>query len=274
MMLSTLKKIGMYLLAILFLVFTGYPFIYMFFTSLKSQSYFFQHPSSLWAPFTLENYILVFDLGIDKYFINSILISIVSVTSVILLAAMVSYPIVRMKFKLNRPIFLLFLAGMMIPVHTTLIPIYFLSNQIGLYDSLWALLGPYIAFSLPISVIILTQFIQEIPRELDEAAIVDGATHSKIFWKIIFPLLTPALATVTIYNFIHIWNEFIFALVLITTPAKMTLPLGLRAFYGEFSVNIPGIMAALTLGTLPLLIAYFSAQEKVISGLSAGAVKG
>jgi raffinose/stachyose/melibiose transport system permease protein len=274
MMLSILKSIGMYLLAILFLIFTGYPFIYMFFTTLKSQSYFFQHPSSLWAPFTLENYVLVFDLGIDKYFINSILISLVSVTAVILLAAMVSYPIVRMKFKLNRPIFLMFLAGMMIPVHTTLIPIYFLSNEIGLYDSLWALLGPYIAFSLPISIVILTQFIQEIPRELDEAAIVDGATHAKIFWNIIFPLLTPALATVTIYNFIHIWNEFIFALVLITTPAKMTLPLGLRAFYGEFSVNIPGIMAALTLGTLPLLIAYFTAQEKVISGLSAGAVKG
>jgi raffinose/stachyose/melibiose transport system permease protein len=274
MMLSILKSIGTYLLAFIFLIFTGYPFIYMFFTTLKSQSYFFQHPSSLWSPFTLENYVLVFDLGIDRYFLNSVLVSLVSVTAVILLAAMVSYPIVRMKFKLNRPIFLMFLAGMMIPVHTTLIPIYILSNEIGLYDTLWGLYGPYIAFSLPISIIILTQFIQEIPRELDEAAIMDGASHAKIFWKIIFPLLTPALATVTIYNFIHIWNEFIFALVLITTPDKMTLPLGLRGFYGEFSVNVPGIMAALTLGTMPLLIAYFTAQEKVISGLSAGAVKG
>lgn len=274
MMLSILKSMGTYVLATIFLIFAGYPFIYMFFTTLKSQSYFFQHPSSLWSNFTLENYVLVFELGIDRYFLNSILISIITVVAVILLAAMVSYPIVRMKFSLNRPIFLIFLAGMMIPVHTTLIPIYFLSNKIGLYDSLWALVGPYIAFALPISVIILTQFIQEIPRDLDEAAIVDGASHSRLFWSIIFPLLTPALATIGIYNFIHIWNEFIFALVLISTPDKMTLPLGLRGFYGEFSVNVPGIMAALTLGTLPLLIAYFTAQEKVISGLSAGAVKG
>lgn len=274
MMHSLLKSIGTYLLAILFLIFAGYPFIYMIFTTFKTQSYFFQHPSSIWAPFTLENYILVFELGIDRYFLNSLLISVVSVGSVVLLAAMVSYPIVRMKFSLNRPIFLMFLAGLMIPVHTTLIPIYFLTNQIGLYDSLWALIGPYIAFSLPISIIILTQFIQEIPRELDDAAIVDGASPTKLFWRIIFPLLTPALATIAIYNFIHIWNEFIFALVLITTPDKMTLPLGLRGFYGEFSVNVPGIMAALTLGTLPLLITYFTAQEKVVSGLSAGALKG
>lgn len=271
---SIWNKLGLYFIALIFLIFSGYPFIYMISTTFKTQSYFFLHPSSIWAPFTFENYLIIFELGIDRYFINSILVSAVSVGLVVLLAAMVSYPIVRMKFVLNRPIFLLFLAGLMIPVHTTLIPIYLLSNKLGLYDSLWALIGPYIAFSLPISIIILTQFIQEIPRELDEAAIVDGASPAKLFWTIILPLLTPATATIAIYNFIHIWNEFIFALVLITTPEKMTLPLGLREFYGEFSVNVPGIMAALTLGTLPLLIVYFVAQEKVVSGLSAGALKG
>jgi raffinose/stachyose/melibiose transport system permease protein len=273
-MFSSIKLVGLYLIAIVLLIFTGYPFLYMIATSLKTQELFFQNPTSLWSSFVLDNYGLVFKLGIDRYFLNSLMISMVSVIAVIVLASMVSFPLSRTKFRLNRPIYYLFLAGMMIPVHTTLIPVYILTKEIGLYDSLWALAGPYISFSLPISIIILSQFIQEIPRELDEAAIMDGTTQSKLFWKIILPLLSPALATIGIYNFIHIWNEFVFGLVLITTPAKMTLPLGLRAFYGEFSVNIPGIMAALTLGTLPLLIAYFVAQEKVVRGLSAGAVKG
>ncbi|MBA2939010.1 carbohydrate ABC transporter permease [Paenibacillus sp. CGMCC 1.16610] len=271
---SIIKYTGLYLIAAILLLFTGYPFIYMIATSVKTQELFFQNPTSLWSNFVFENYALVFKLGIDQYFINSILISVVSVFAVILLSAMVSFPLSRIRFKLNRPIYYVFLAGMMIPVHTTLIPVYLLTKEIGLYDSLWALLGPYISFSLPVSIIILTQFIQEIPRELDEAAIMDGTSQPALFWKIILPLLAPALATIGIYNFIHIWNEFVFGLVLITTPEKMTLPLGLRAFYGEFSVNIPGIMATLTLGTLPLLIAYFLSQEKVVRGLSAGAVKG
>ena len=273
-LLSVTKRIGLYAIALVFLVTTGYPFLYMIATSLKTQPYFFEHPVSLWGSFVLENYGLVFELGIHRYFFNSLIISTVSVTLVILFAAMVSFPLARMRFKLNRPIYYLFLAGMMIPVHTTLIPVYMLTKQLGMYDTLWALTGPYVSFSLPISIIILTQFVQEIPKELDEAAIVDGTAPSKLFWLIIFPLLTPAIATIGIYNFIHIWNEFVFGLVLITTPAKMTLPLGLRAFYGEFSVNIPGIMAAITLGTLPLLLAYFFSQEKVVKGLSAGAVKG
>ncbi|TBL76617.1 carbohydrate ABC transporter permease [Paenibacillus thalictri] len=273
-MLLLTRRVLLHGLAIVFLVFTGYPFVYMAATSLKTQQQFFASPVSLLSGFHADNYIQVFKLGIGRYFANSLLISSVCLLAIVLLSAMVSYPLVRMRFKLNRPIFYLFLAGMMIPVHTTLIPVYILTKQIGLYDTLWALAGPYIAFSLPISVIILTQFVHDIPRELDEAATVDGASHARLFWSILFPLLTPALATVGIYNFIHIWNEFVFGLVLITTPAKMTLPLGLRAFYGEFSVNVPGIMATLTLGTLPLLLGYFFAQEKVIGGLSAGAVKG
>jgi raffinose/stachyose/melibiose transport system permease protein len=271
---TTFKKIPLYILALIFLVFTGYPFVYMIATSFKSQQDFFTHPSSLWSSFTFDNYLAVFSLKLPSYFVNSIIVSVLSVGATAILAAMVSYPLARMKFRFNRPLFFLFLAGMMIPVHTTLIPVYVLTKNFGLYDTLWALIGPYIAFCLPVSVFILTQFMQEIPKELEEAAIVDGCSPYKVFWKIHLPLLTPAIATVVIYNFIHIWNEFVFALVLTTSPDKMTLPLGLKSFYGEFSVNIPGIMAALTLATLPLLVVYFISQEKVVKGLSAGAVKG
>jgi len=268
------KRFALYFFALLFLIFMGYPFLYMLSTSLKTQSEFFERPTALWGNYVFDNFKLVFELGIDKYFVNSLIVSAISVTLVILTAAMVSYPLARIRFKLNRPIYYLFLAGMMIPVHTTLIPVYILTRQVGLYDKLGSLIGPYVAFSLPISIIILAQFVKEIPKEMDEAAIVDGSSHGGLFWRVLFPLLTPAIATVGIYNFIHIWNEFVFGLILLTTPSKMTLPLGLRVFYGEFSVNIPGIMAAITIGTMPLLLVYFMAQEKVVRGLSAGAVKG
>jgi len=268
------RKFPLYMIALLLLIFTGYPFLYMLSTSLKSQGDFFEKPFSLFSSFEFANYASVFEMGVSRYFLNSIMVSVVAVVIVMFIAALASYPLSRMNFKFNRPLFLLFIAGMMLPIHATLIPVFKLSQSMGIYDTLWALLGPYIAFSLPISIFILTQFMQEIPKSLEEAAKIDGCTHFGIFWRVMLPMLTPALMTVFIYNFLHLWNEFIFALVLISSPENRTIPLGLQDFYGEFSVNIPGLMAALTLFSLPVLVAYLFSQEKVVKGLAGGSVKG
>jgi raffinose/stachyose/melibiose transport system permease protein len=269
-----LSNMPLYLLAIILLIFTGLPYFLMVSSSFKSQLEFMTSPWSLPKDFTLESYSVVLSSNFLRYFGNSLIVSAVSVVIVIVISAMASYPLARIKFKLNRPIFILFLIGMMIPIHTTLIPIYLLTINIGLYDTIWGLIGPYVAFAIPVSVIIFTQFLQDIPAELEESAKIDGCGQFRLFWKILFPLLKPAVATVAIYNFIHIWNEFIFALVLTNSKENATLPLGLREFYGEFSVNVPGIMAALTLGSLPLLLVYFVAQEKIVKGIAAGSVKG
>jgi raffinose/stachyose/melibiose transport system permease protein len=162
----------------------------------------------------------------------------------------------------------------MIPVHTTLIPIYVLINRLGIFDTLPGLIGPYTSFSLPVAIFIMTGFFKEVPRELEEAALMDGCSHFSIFRRIMFPLSTPAIATAGIYNFLNTWNEFIYALVLINSPSKKTLPLGIREFYGAESVNIPGVITAILVGALPVLIFYFLAQERVINGLVSGAVKG
>ncbi|KKE80234.1 carbohydrate ABC transporter permease [Bacilli bacterium] len=273
-MIKQLRLIPMYLIAIVILIFTGLPFLVMINTSFKKQLEFMTAPWSLPEKFTLENYFLLIESNFFSYFLNSVIVTVISVVIVIIFAALASYPLARMKFKLNRPVYILFLIGMMIPIHTTLIPIFKLTQTIGLYDSIWALIGPYVAFALPVSIVIYTQFLQEIPKELEESAKIDGCGHFRLFWQILFPLLKPATATIAIYNFIHIWNEFIFALVLTNSPSNGTLPIGLREFYGEFSVNVPGIMAALTLGSLPLLLIYFVAQEKIVQGLAAGSVKG
>ncbi|MDQ0253166.1 raffinose/stachyose/melibiose transport system permease protein [Evansella vedderi] len=270
-----LKHLLTYVVALLLFVFMGYPFLYMISTSFKSLESFFIEPFAILSwPLNFSNYTEVFTMGLGRYFMNSIIISVTAVTLVVLVAALASYPISRLKFKMNRPLFLLFIAGMMLPIHATLIPIFVLTQNLGIYDSLLALLGPYIAFALPISIFILTQFMQEVPKELEEAAMIDGCGHIRIFWNIMVPMTIPAISTIVIYNFIHIWTEFIFALVLISSPGNMTLPLGLQRFYDEFSVNVPALMAALTLASMPILLVYIFAQEKVVKGLAGGAVKG
>jgi raffinose/stachyose/melibiose transport system permease protein len=163
---------------------------------------------------------------------------------------------------------------MMIPVHTTLIPTFTLLSSIGLTDSLVGLLGPYVSYNIPISVFILTQFFKEIPIELEEAAIIDGCGRIKAFIKIILPLSGPALATVVVYSSLSIWNEFINANVLITSSANKTLPLGIREFYGFMTIDIPAVLTAILVGSLPVILIYFLAQEKVVNGLTQGAVKG
>ncbi|MFK4997090.1 carbohydrate ABC transporter permease [Bacillus sp. N9] len=188
----------------------------------------------MFTSFNLENFANVFKLGLTQYFSNSIVVTVVSVVAVVFIAALASYPISRMNFRFNRVLFLLFISGMMLPIHATLIPIFKLSESMGVYDTLLALIGPYIAFSLPISIFILTQFMRDIPKSLEEAAKIDGCNHFGIFRHVILPMITPALITVIIYNAISLWNEFVFALVLISSPESMTLPLGLQVFKGSF----------------------------------------
>jgi len=243
-------------------------------TSLKTQPQFFESPFGLFTDFTFSNYIAVFEEGLLTYFLNSILVSVISVSVIMLISSMASYPLSRMKFKLNRPTFLLFIVGMMLPVHATLIPVFRFSNTIGIYDTILAIIGPYIAFALPVSIFIISQFMEGLSRSLEESAMMDGANKFQIFWYIILPTIRPALMTVFIYNFISIWNEFIFVLVLISSNEKMTLPLGLRNFFGEYSTNVPAVMAAITMASIPILLAYIFTQEKVTRGLTDGAVKG
>jgi raffinose/stachyose/melibiose transport system permease protein len=125
-----------------------------------------------------------------------------------------------------------------------------------------------------VAVYILTSFFKEISKSIQESAVIDGASHFRIYWNIMLPMSTPAISTVAIFNFLYFWNEFIFALTLINSSSKKTLPLGMREFYGAETVNIPGVLTAILIGSLPVILFYMLAQERVINGLSAGAVKG
>jgi raffinose/stachyose/melibiose transport system permease protein len=171
-------------------------------------------------------------------------------------------------------VFTLFIIGMLIPIHTTLIPIYQLTRAMRLTDNLLGLIVPYISIGLPVAIYIITAFFKEVPGSIQESAHMDGASPLRIYWRIMLPLSVPALSTVAILNFLTYWNEFIYALTLINTTSRRTIPLGIREFHGIEMVNIPAVFAAILVASLPVMVFYIACQEKVIGGLSAGAVKG
>ena len=230
----------------------------------------FQLPEKL----NFANYVSVLTSGFHNYFINSALVLVISLTLLLLLSASAAYPLSRMRFKLNRPIYGFIVAAMAIPIHITLIPVFVMSINLGIYDSILALIGPNVAFNLPISIFILTGFMQSISREMEEAAEIDGCGKFSTFYKIIFPLSKPGLATLAIYNGVVIWNEFVFAMTLTQNMRSRTLPLAIWQYQGQYSINIPLIMTLLLLSSLPIILLYIVGQDKLIKGMMAGAVKG
>jgi raffinose/stachyose/melibiose transport system permease protein len=268
------KPIGTYLIATVFLLIAGYPFVFIFQSSFKSQM---EYLSNIWSfpkSLFLGNYERIIQPDFLRYFGNSLLVTVITITLVIFIASLASYVFAKMEFKLSKYLFFMFVIGMMVPVHTTLIPVYVIINKLGLYNKLVGLIGPYISFCLPISIFIITGFFQAVPKELEEAARIDGCSHFVIYRKIMLPLSLPVLSTVAIYNFIYVWNEFIYALVLVDSAQSKTIPLGIREFYGMETINIPGVLTAIAAATIPLMVFYFLAQEKVISSLTSGAIKG
>ena len=164
----------------------------------------------------------------------------------------------------------LFLAGLAIPLPATIIPVYLIIIRLKLYDTLLAIILPSIAFAIPLSVLVLSNFIRDVPKELFESMRMDGATEWGTLWRLVFPLTRPALVTVTIYNGLLIWNGFLLPLILTQSPEQRTLPLALWSFQGQYSVNVPAVLASVVLTTLPILILYAIGRRQLLSGLTAG----
>lgn len=264
-----------FILAIFWLIISFLPFVFMVLNSFKEKfemltKGIFRLPAKLnWS-----NYTEVLSGGFGNYFKNSVIVLVISLILLLFISACASYPLARFKFKLAQPIYALIVACMSIPVHITLIPVFKMAKTTGLYDSIWALIGPYIAFAVPISVFILTSFMKEIPREIEESAEIDGCGKIQMFFSLILPLSKPGLATLAIYNGVNMWNEFSFAYTLTQSAQNRTLPLAIWEFQGQYSMNTPMIMAVLTLTLLPMIIMFIIFQDKLVKGMTAGAVKG
>ncbi len=264
-----------FIFAIIQLVLTLTPFFFMIMNSFRKQFDMLQQGVfHLPDPWYFMNYVEVVTHGFFGFFFRSVIVVAVSLVLMLIISAFAAYPLARMKFKFNALIYAMIVAMMSVPMHVTLIPIFKLTTTVGIYDSLKALIGPYVAFALPMSVFILTAFMKTIPKEIEESAEIDGCNRYQNFFMMILPLSKSGLSTLSIYNGVAMWNEFAFANTLIITPAKKTLPLALGQFKGEHSMDIPIILAVLTLSVLPMITLFIIFKDKLVKGMMAGAVKG
>jgi raffinose/stachyose/melibiose transport system permease protein len=248
------------------------PIYWVVITSFKTQSNYFV--TNTFAPPTdptLENYRTVVENQFVRYFLNSVIVSVGAVVPAVAISFMAAYGIVRgAGSRLLRSMNSMFLLGLAIPLQAVIIPVYLIIIRLKMYDTLLAIILPSIAFAIPLSVLVLSNFIRDVPRELFESMRMDGATEWGTLWRLAFPLTRPALVTVTIYNALGIWNGFILPLILTQSPEQRTMPLALWTFQGEFGVNVPAIAASVTLTTLPILIMYAIGRRQLLSGLTAG----
>lgn len=222
-----------------------------------------------------DNFVKAFvDGNFLWYLKNSILINVLAVVLVLLVSIMAAFACHRMKWKLSGLVSTLLLMGLMIPIHATLLPNYKIYSMLGLTDTIWALLIPYVAFSLPQALFLMTSFMASIPVELEEAAVMDGCGIYRIIFQIITPMLKSSIATVSIMTFLNNWNEFMMASTYLSSPKWKTLPFAVLEFTGEYSSNYAVQFAVMALTAAPAVIVYIILNKQITKGVAAGAVKG
>lgn len=221
------------------------------------------------------NYVKAF---VDGHFLlylkNSVLINGLAVLLVIVISIMAAFAINRMHWKMSGLVKTLLLMGMMIPIHATLLPNYKIYNAVGITDTIWALLIPYVAFSLPQGLFLMTGFISGVPKELEEAAVIDGCGIYRIILNVVTPLLKPSIATVAIMTFLNNWNEFMMASTYLSSPTWKTLPFSVLEFTGQYSSNYAVQFAVMALTAAPAVIVYIILNKHITKGVAMGAVKG
>jgi raffinose/stachyose/melibiose transport system permease protein len=246
------------------------PIYYMAITSLKPrEDYYSTNPLVPSSP-TFAPYATVLENQFAQYFVNSVVVVVCTVAGIVFLSLLASYVIVRSRTGLAVFSNQLFLLGIAIPIQATIIPIYLIIVQLGLYDTLTALVLPGIASGIPITVLILTNFMRDIPNELYESMTLDGAGDWRVFLRLVLPLSVPAITTVGVYNALNSWNNFLFPLILTQSSDKRTLPLSLWTYQGEFQADVPAVLAAVVLSALPILVLYIFGRRHLVAGLTAG----
>lgn len=268
-------RLFIYLAFSVFVVLNAFPLLWLLVSSFKTNKEFMADLFSLPKKLMAENYVAAWEYsGIGKYVFNSVMVSVGSVSIILVLAVMIAYVLARYRFRGRNTVYVYFLFGMLIPIHTTLVPLFTMFKSLHWLNRWFTLFLPYISFYMPFAIYILESYIRSIPVEMDEAAVMDGAGRFQILFRIIFPMAGPALATVCVMTFLNIWNDFVFPLILISGDKYKTIQLGLQNFIGPMSANYPQLMAALVISTTPVFCLYLLFQKKLITGMAAGAVKG
>lgn len=271
---NTAKMVLLYPVYLLLAALILFPLVWMLYSSFKSNTDIFADVFALPSSLYLGNYITVFTEGMmGTYFRNSLLISVASVAGLMAFSSLAAYAFATFQFRGSTWLYLILLLGLMVPAQALIISGFKLMSILNLLDTYWALIFTYFGWT-SFGVLVLRNFFESVPREVKDAARVDGAGHWAMFSQIMLPLARPSLSTVAIFYFMWVWNEFIYPLVYMQTPEKYTIPLGVLFFNGRYTVEWGLQMAALAVATIIPLIVYYVFQKQFIRGILAGALKG
>ncbi len=260
---------------LVFLAVAVLPLLWLLLNSFKTNLELQVSPFGLPAKFNFDNYRNAMALAsLPKLFLNSVIVAIGTVALNVLVTSMAGFVLSREVFKGKQAIHTLLTAGILIPILAFMVPYFTLVTRLGLYDKLITLILVYAAINIPVSIFLITSFMNSIPRELEEAAIIDGCGFVQRFTKIIFPLARSGIVTAGTFCFIYAWNEFIMAMLLTSSLSARTIQLGIRFFTSQFISDYTGMFAAIVLSIVPSVVIYTLLHDRIISGLTAGAVKG
>jgi len=263
-----------YLLALVAVIITLGPVVYGALGGFRSNEQLASDPSGLPDPWVFSNYSAVLtNEAFWRYALNSTIVAVITTVVAVVFGVMAAYPLARYQFKMREPLFMVFVLGLLFPAAVAIIPLFILvTRNLHLANSWWGVALPQAAFALPITVVILRPFLMAIPKELEEAALIDGASRIGIFWRLVLPLSMPALVTVGVLAFVASWNAYLLPLLLLQDDMR-TLPLGVADYSSEHSSDTAGVLAFTTLAMIPALILFLAMQRRIVSGLQ-GAVKG
>ena len=264
-----------YIVLGIFTILCLYPLLWLFLSSFKTNTELYANPWGLPEQFRLDNYVQAITEGhILQYFGNSVIIAVSDVLVAVVLSSMVSYAITRMEWRLSKLTLNIFLLGMMITVYAMVVPLFSMFNRMGLLNTHLAVIIPHIAIAFPMAIFIMTGFMGSLPKEMEEAAVMDGCNIYQIFFKIIMPISKSSIVTVAVVTFINIWNDLLLPQIFLTDSSKMTLPVGLTEFQGQYATNYVAEIAAVIITIIPSVIVYIWLHRHIMEGMVAGAVKG
>jgi ABC-type glycerol-3-phosphate transport system permease component len=255
---------------------TIFPFIYMISTSLKGPVYVFELPPRLIPSHpTLQNFVSAWTSNnFGRYFLNSLGVTVVTTLLVVWLGSMMAYAFARFEFALKRPLYYLVMFFMMMPAMSLIVPQFILAARLKQVDTLSGLVLLYVAQNIPLATFLLRGFLEQVPREIEEAALIDGASAWDVYWQVLLPLSKPALATAAIFSSLGAWDEYVWAFTILNTPEKRTLPVGIAAFHGVHLSDWGLVFAASLIAVVPVIALFVALQKYFIKGMTAGAIKG
>ena len=272
--LNNIQKIIIFSILIIWALVNIFPLGVMVVSGFKSTREIFLSPFSFPSKWSFDSYKEAWTVAnFSVYFKNSIIVTVISISFTLFISSMAAYVLARFEFPGRRAIYLFILAGLVLPVRLAILPIFLLIRNMGLNNTLFSLFIVYTAGGISFSTFLLTNFFKTIPMDIEDAARIDGASYFRVYWKIHLPLLRPALATVTVFNFIRVWNDFFFPLIFINDNAKKTIPLGIQNFFGEYAIKWDLLFAGLNIAVIPIIIFFIILSKQFIGGLTEGAIK-